>query len=499
VKTRVLVAAASAAAILAYLWVAVHRVGYPYELDWMEGGSVELAARVATGHSLYAAPSLGFVGWTYTPLYYILSAGVSALTGIGFVPLRLVSLLASMATMGLLGWVVVRETGDRVAGLLAAGLFAAAFRISGAWFDTGRVDSLFVALTLGALAFGCRARSGRGGVGLGALCFLAFFTKQSALVAVAPALVLVAVRRPRAGVAALLTLLALVVLSTLILDGLTADWYRYYVFDELSHQPWAHQVWLSFWREDILGQEWPLALLVVAAAALAGRPGGWRRAAESGAAYWGAAGVGLLASAWASRLHTGGYLNVLMPAYAAMALAGGLAYARLTHERTRRRFTPVAAGAAVVAQLILLAYPIGAEIPSPANRAAGAQLIARLRMLRGPVLVLRHPWYASELGEGAFAQEEAIGDVLRSTDRRGAQALRASLRGALNADHVQAVVLDGAFDAPLLGHELARDFRLQPRPVTPLRLYPLTDVRSAPTLLYTRIRAGSQSSGAAAR
>ena len=36
----------------------------------MEGGSVELAARVTSGHSLYAAPSLAFVGWTYTPLYY---------------------------------------------------------------------------------------------------------------------------------------------------------------------------------------------------------------------------------------------------------------------------------------------------------------------------------------------------------------------------------------------------------------------------------------------
>ena len=70
-----------------YLWIALHRVGYRYELDWMEGGSVELAARVAAGHSLYVAPSLSFVGWTYPPLYYCSRAGVAqARSGSGFLP-----------------------------------------------------------------------------------------------------------------------------------------------------------------------------------------------------------------------------------------------------------------------------------------------------------------------------------------------------------------------------------------------------------------------------
>ena len=191
----VVVAVAAAAPVLAYAWVALHRVGYPFELDWMEGGSVELAARVAGGHSLYTAPSLAFVGWTYTPLYYWLSAGVAKLIGVGFAPLRLVSLVASLVAMATLAWMVLRETGSRLAGLIAAGLFAASFRISGAWFDTGRVDSLFLALTLLTLAWGRRAESVRGGLGLGVLAFLAYFTKQSALVAVAPGPV---VRRRRA-------------------------------------------------------------------------------------------------------------------------------------------------------------------------------------------------------------------------------------------------------------------------------------------------------------
>ena len=128
---------AAAVPLAVFAWLAVHRVGYPYELDWMEGGSVGLAARVLHGHSLYVAPSLTYVGWTYPPLYYWLSAAVAEVTGIGFAPLRLISALASGVSMITLAAVVVRQSGDRVAALVAAGLFAAAFALSGYWFDVG--------------------------------------------------------------------------------------------------------------------------------------------------------------------------------------------------------------------------------------------------------------------------------------------------------------------------------------------------------------------------
>ena len=248
---RAALAVILAAPIAAYLWVAAHRLGYAYELDWMEGGSVALAARVAAGHSIYAAPSLAFVGWTYPPLYYWVAAAVAKLVGIGFLALRLVSVAASVAVLAALALMVGRETRDRLAGLVAAGLFAATFVISGAWFDTGRVDSLFLAVTLVALAWGRRAQTARGGVGLGVLAFLAFFTKQSGMVAVLPALLYLAVTRRRVGIPALLTLLVLGVVSTLALDAASEGWYRYYVFSELASQPWAQPVWRSFWTHDI--------------------------------------------------------------------------------------------------------------------------------------------------------------------------------------------------------------------------------------------------------
>jgi len=481
------VCVAMAASIAVYLWVALHRIGYHFELDWMEGGSVELAARVADGHSLYATPSLAFVGWAYTPLYYWVAAAVAKLTGLGFLPLRLVSITASLASMATLAWIVTRETGDRVAGLVAAGLFAATFKISGAWFDIGRVDSLFVALTLLAVAVGRWARGVRGGLALGLLAFLAFFTKQTALLALLPALLYLAVTRRRVGIPALLTVLALVLASTLVLNASSDGWYGYYVFSELVHQPVAYQLWVGFWVNDILHQQWPLVILIAAGGATLV----WRARAlpalRSPPVYYAFAAAGLLGSAWVSRLHSGGYLNVLIPAYAAVALLAGLTYGALVRGRHGAIARPLLAVVLLV-QLGLLAYPIGAQIPTAADRATGAELIARLRALPGRVIVLRHPWYATLAGKTASAQEEAIADVLRSSDARGSRALRASLRRALDAEDIQAVVLDYGSDASLFGTELTRDFRVQRKPITASPLYPLTDLRTAPTLLYVRVR-----------
>jgi hypothetical protein len=501
--TTVLVGLLAAAPIVLYLWVALHRVGYPYELDWMEGGSVELVGRVLNGHSLYSAPSIAYVGWTYPPLYYWLTAALAKVIGLGFLPLRLVSLAASLVAMGTLGWIVARESGNRVAGLVAAGLFAATFRISGAWFDTGRVDSLFLALTLIALAFGRRAKTPRGGIGLGVLAFLAFFTKQTALLALAPALVYLVLTRRRVGIPAAITLVALIALSTAVLQATTHGWYGYYIYSELVHQQVAQTLWIGFWRDDIWAQQWPLVILIAAGAGAAAwrvgkRPKRLKRLTRNEPAiYYAIAAAGLIGSAWVSRLHTGGYANVLMPAYAAIALLAGLTYARVASGRANPgraspapapRAAPALATLALAAQLALLIYPINKQIPTAADRLAGAQLIARLRTLPGPVIVLRHPWYATEAGKGSFAQEEAIGDVLRSASRTATHALTKSLATALDTYHVQAVVLDGTFDAHFLEPELSREFRLQSAPITPARLYPLTDVRTSPALVYLRVR-----------
>ncbi len=63
------------------------------------------------GKSLYTAPTLGYVSYTYPPLYTCVSAAVAEVTGLGFLPLRLVSFASSLVAFAALWrWVVDRDS-----------------------------------------------------------------------------------------------------------------------------------------------------------------------------------------------------------------------------------------------------------------------------------------------------------------------------------------------------------------------------------------------------
>lgn len=521
--------------IATYLWVAIHQIGYPFELEWMEGGAVEVVRRVALGQGIYVKPSLHFVPWPYTPLYWWLSAGVSHLTGMGFFPLRLVSLVASIATFVVLGLLVRAETGEWVAGLAAAGIYAASFRLAGDWFAIGRIDSLFLLLLLLTVAAARRTSSWAGGLGIGVLAFLAFFTKQSALLAVAPVLVYLLVTRWRAALAATGTLVSLVAISTVAMDAATGGWYRYYVFQELTHQGIASNEWAQFWSQDLrpfwLAGVVALVGLVVWAATktvrtprdvsipsageASGRAERWRRPGPirprwERAGYYCAAVAGMVGASWVSRLHSGGYRNVLMPAYAGIALLAGLGLGTLAmrvnlHQgaaaagdlparrqrigSTLRRST-VALGASgmIVAQLALLRYPVAAQIPTSKDVAAGGRLLSEIKALPGQVVVLDHPWYATEVGKGNFADVEALHDVLRAGPSRARTDLAANLATAVSAPQIGAVLLDNPGNEEGFRAGLHAGFEQAPITWAPgNNLFPVVgDLASRPTLLFVR-------------
>lgn len=483
-------------------WVALHRVGYPYELQYMEGGAVELVARAAAGHQLYTAPALGYVPWPYPPLFFWVAAGLTKVVGPGFLAPRIVSVLSTAGTFVLLGVMAARETARWSAGLVAAGLYAASYRISGAWFDLARVDSLALMLGLAAIWAGRRATSWKGGCGVGVLVFLGFLTKQTDLLVVAGALAFLVVRRPRVGLGAVATAGLLIGASTAALDASSGGWYGYYVFSELRGQGVVGQEWSSFWRLDI----WHTSHLLLLAAGLGMVlvSTGWvGRTSRHGAAYYAAAAVGLLVAAWAGRLHDGGYDNVLMPAFAALGLLGGLAWGwglsffsaptpagrgRAGWLRRTAAWTlPAAVAWSLWAQLPSFSYRAASQVPTTADARAGAALLSALRRLPGPVIVLDHPWYATEVGQETTAQAEAIRDILRAGPGRARSDLLAGLRHDLPA--AGSVILDDTGDEIGIRGVLAADFHQVALPWHPGRaFYPLTDLALRPGLLFERDR-----------
>ena len=477
-----LLVSVSVASVLAYVLTVTTRIGYPFELQFFEGSTVEVSARVTQGLPLYASPTTQFTPWPYPPLYFLLTGELGKITGINLATMRSVSVAASLVSLVLLVAIVKRATGSTVAGLVAAGLFAGTYRVSGAWFDAARVDSLFVALLLAAVFAGLRAKTWRGGLVTGGLLALAFLTKQNALVVAIPMLAYLVLRRRPVGVAAAAVLGVAAVGSVLVGDAVTSGWYSPYVVGQLLGQGTAWGWVLGFWFVDLL---LPFGIVVVALAWW-----WWPRAhprahVSEPTAYLVACSAGLLLAALAGRVHDGGYVNVAIPAHAAMALLLGLAVAGvLRHPETTRRVV-LAGGVVLAAQLLVMAAWHPQVTPTSADRAAGDTFVADVAALPSPVLIPSHPYYLRLAGLPTHASAIAIGDLLNTRPGPARDAMAAQLPWSLTG--VNSLLLDAPSDKALFGPELDRDFTLVSTSFVPAGVFrPVTDVATAPVLLYVR-------------
>jgi 4-amino-4-deoxy-L-arabinose transferase-like glycosyltransferase len=489
------VAAACLAAVVLYLAVALLRIRYPFELQWMEGGSVEHVRRLLAGRSIYPPPSVDFASYTYPPLYFWVSAAVARVTGVGFFSLRVVSFLSSVGTLTLLGLIGHRESGRWLPGLVAAGVFAAAFRVTGAWYDIARVDSLFLFLLVAALFTLRGARTWPPAAAAGALLSLSALTKQTAILVGVPIALYVLVRRPRLGLAFVAGFLTPLAVVSGILDVASSGWYRFSTLEVLLGHPVERTNENRFLIDDLGRHLWP-ALLVLAIVALAAirqrvRPGRAGPGPDNDSrgspgrvppdwALYSVAGMGMVGSSWISRLHSGGYNDVLIPAFAGIALAFGLAVGQF---RSPSRATELAVAGACLLQLALLAYTPAAQIPSRADLTAGRQLVSTLRSAPGDVFVVAHPFYAVMAGKAGHAQAAAISDIIRSRPSTATRLIRQSIADAVHSQRFSAIVFDTSDDHRGFPTDLDRYYRRIPQPVldTGAELRPVTDIAVRPT------------------
>jgi len=425
-------ALAGLVAIGVYLLVALRRLDYPFALEQLEGNSLIEVRRILAGQALYPGPSVGYVPDGYPPLYFYVSAAVARVFGASYLTLRLVSLASSLACFALLARLVQRETGSIAAGTGAAGVFAATYFAAGDWFDIGRVDSLFLALSIGALYAVRRMRSTQGAIAAGVLLAAAALTKQTALaeLVAVPGVLLLGPRRGLARVTAL-TAVAIVALSTLVLRLTSGGWYTYYVFKQMSGQSLTGSNFGWFWT----------ALATATGLAACSALIGARRVPRELLAGCAALAV----EGYATLVHSGGAINDVLPAYLAVALLAGLALGNGTGQSgTGRRVTTVA-GVLVLAQSVFLlasAHPSQA-IPASAGRAAGMRLIAGMRALGGDVAVPADPSLSLQAGMTPSAVKGAVYDVVRATDKAGIASYAHSAAAAVKARQFSAIISSG--------------------------------------------------------
>jgi 4-amino-4-deoxy-L-arabinose transferase-like glycosyltransferase len=439
-----LVALAAALYIVAYVVIAIYRMRYPFELEWIEGGFVDQVRLLASGQQMYVEPSVEFVPFLYTPLYFYVAALATKIFGAGFFPLRLVSFLASLAAMAAIFLVVRRETRRPLAALLSAGLFLAAFRVTGAWLDIGRVDSLFLALYLFFIYF-VRLRQWRfSAVVAGLLVALAFLTKQTAIVACIPLIAFLLIRDWRRATVLAAVALAIVGVITLVFDRASNGWYTFYTIDLLAQQQeWRPELFVPFWMKD-LWSHLPVAILLSLFFLLSlVHKKDWPELGE-----WTAILVGALATSFLARVKQGGYENVLLPAYAVLAIFFGLGLAHLLNlvARLRNNYRVLAEIAIYLAcgvQFALLYYNPVDQVPTRADAETGQKFVQWLAATEGEVYLPFHGYLPALAGKKTYAHHSAVWDIMRGTgDTEGERILREKFAAASREQVFDRVVLD---------------------------------------------------------
>lgn len=444
---------AAAGYIAMYVVVAMIRISYPFELEWIEGLTVDHVQRILDGQPFYAAPSVEFVSSLYTPLYYYVSAGAAQILGVGFLPLRLVSILASLGCMGLLYSLVRRETKDRYAGLIAAGLFAATFRLAGAFFDLARVDSLFLFFLLAAVWVLRFYRTRAGFVIAGLLTTLSFLTKQTALLAAVFFLIYAGRYRKQGGWYFTGAFLLSAGLAVVLLDILSDGWFKYYVFEVPVGHPIMKFQLVKFWAQDIL-RPLPLASLM----GLLYLTARWLKGAADDVWFYLLTGMGFLAAAGAPRIKDGNYDNDLIPAYAFIALLCGIAIPALrawgkelletvpaSYPNRRRVISCLSCFfiLPILIQLATLFYGPQNQIPTAKDRAAGNLLIQHIREIPGEVWVGCHGYLPVLAGKRSYATAMPIYDVLAAQNEHVKGQLMESINRALAERRFSAIITDG--------------------------------------------------------
>lgn len=428
--------------LLVYIIIALKRMQYPYELEWMEGGSVDHVLRVLSHKELYIEPSLEFTPYTYTPLYYYISAVLSSIIGIGFYPLRLVSFISSIICLYLIFLFVKSETGNSYSGYLSACLFAATFKIGGAWFDIGRVDSLFLALFLLGIYF-IRFKPYPITYALsGILLSLSYLTKQTAIVMTIPIILFIFVANRYLSLYLLSSYLLIFLGSTLILNYNSNGWFAYYIFSLPMQHDFVKSVFISFWIINLIK---PLSISIIFIMIYLIRDN-YRIDEWKGKGFYIAMLIGMVGVAFISILKSGGYNNGLLPTYAAISILLGLSVDYLFNEVNELPYNINLSLSfiyiAIIFQFLTLSYDPRKQIPNKMDREAGEEFIQFLKQKEGEVFIPGHGYLSILAGKKTYAQSVAIMDVLRGQSKTPKQLIKMEIEDSIKNQRFSAIIID---------------------------------------------------------
>jgi len=390
-----------------FLRVSLGRMSFPFEVEFMEGLTIDYARTVAHGGNLYGPASASFAPLYYPPLYYLVALPALVLGSWSLLAARLVSWLSFLLTLLVLGTALRRSKASWTAVAVSVAVALAYYPDTLYWYDLARVDSLQTLLQVAGLTLlVCDdfRPSRRALLWSAGLLTAAVYTKQTAAAGCASALLWLALARDWRRLRVLTTGLA-----TLGLLGMAIllAWFGSSVFVVFA-MPARHARSLAAGFQGLRPLATTMAPLVVLA--LAGvRSGPATRALRFWLLQFGAA----LAMAFLALCKHGGLANSAMPAIILLGACVGLGYdsvvARLTHGGPR--WVRAAVGGLVAACLFVPFRPDYERwIPTAADRADAEEILADMRALDRPFLAYNHSFVSTVMRGEMYPSWHALWD-----------------------------------------------------------------------------------------
>ncbi|MCX7736570.1 MAG: glycosyltransferase family 39 protein [Candidatus Kapabacteria bacterium] len=415
--------------VLTFVIMAVIRMNYPFELEWMEGGSVDHTQRILNGQGIYVEPSVEFIPYIYTPFYYYVSGLFSLIFGVGLFPLRLVSTISTIATGAFIFLLLKKETKDTFAAIISTGLFFGFYVIGGAWYDLARVDSLFILLFVISIYF-LRQKKNNWYYFLAALfAFLSYFTKQSTLSFALFVMIYLIIFERKGFWTYSITFIGLVLITTIIYNYSTSGWYYFWNFELPAAHRWNFEFTILFFTRDIF-EHTGIAVAFAFFYFFINYRNRKDKSIDIDKTYifYLFVFLGMFAGSYFSRLHYGGFLNVIIPAYTILAIMTGLCYNQImnlinsnSHNEKQINYTfQIILNLMVIAQFLAVVYDPGLQLPSEKDFQAGNEFIEKVKEQEGDVLIPGNTYtYYILAGKKNYAHIELINDLYEHNETYG--------------------------------------------------------------------------------
>lgn len=475
-----------------FIGLSAMRSVYPFELEWIEGASVDEINWILQGKSVYGEPSISFIPSMKTPLFFYFSAGLAKIFGVGFFASRLLSILSSLGIFVLV-YLIVRQTGaDFAGGMLASGLVAASFRFTGAWMDLAKTDALCMFLLLAGFYVEQRFPDRKGWIFSSLLYILAYFTKQLALVVI----ILICLSslvdtRGRSWVRWLMIGLAGYVVFVTY-DLATNGWFSFYTVDILQYHNW--QGALSVFLQRFLKNLWPAVIVILGYIAISFRQ---LTADRFSGKNWTPLylSASLIIASGSVFLKSWTYDNGYIPAVIGMAIMTGIGFNSLAQDhpisiqKNVHNHVRIGGIVLVLVQFGLFFYHPIQQLPTAADKKAGQDFVNLLDNMPEKVLVFNHGYYNYLAGKASYLHSSWIGDVTASSaqtenpaDAQRGKMVVNVLSQAVSDQYFDRIIVDKHPDQFLPFYFSASELIFPGEAV----FYPITGVRSRPSSILVR-------------